>query len=255
MGQPVRPVPSPGPGPATAQRLSIELVGIPGAGKSRLVRTLSAELVERGIVVKEPRAPFDAEVPTPLRLRRKAVACGAAVLAAPGQATRLIHGLLRSRQPGAADVAGRFVQLLLAQDTAARAIHEEGVSIVSEGVVQALWSVGIRGDVRPVLEALDGARRRPSADLLVVLEVSPELALARLIARTSQHSRTQMLHHEARLPELERGATLLRQLVDWWSSPPWGRGEVCVVRGPEEDGDDRARLLDQICARLASTAS
>jgi hypothetical protein len=255
VGEPVRPAPSPGPGPATAQRLSIELVGIPGAGKSRLARTLSAGLIDRGIAVSEPRAPFAAKVPTPLRLRRKAVATGAAALTSPVQATRLVRGLLRSRQPGAADVAGRFVQLLLAQDTAARAIQQGGVSIVSEGIVQALWSIGIRGDVRPVLEALDGARRRPSADLLVVLEVAPELALARLTARTSQHSRTQLLDHEARLPELERGTTLLRQLVDWWSSPPWGRGEVYVVRGAEEDGDDRARLLDHICARLASTVS
>jgi hypothetical protein len=161
---------------------------------------------------------------------------------------------LRSRQPRAADVAGRWVQLILNCAIEARATRSPGVSIVDEGLVQSLWSIGLRGDVRPVLAALERDRQPPSTDLLVVIDVSPELALSRLLARASQHSRTQLLAEHAQLAELERGAKLIDDLVEWWAACPASRREVHVVSGPEEDGADRAQLLEHIC-RLMGAAS
>ena len=234
--------------------LSVELVGIPGSGKSRRARMLAERLTGRGVVVHQPQTRLGPEVPTGRRLARKALASGAATLSAPVTTARLVHGVLRSHQPGPADLAGRVVQWLVAQDVAARAARGAGVSIVDEGQVQALWSIGLRGDVGPVLTALDAARGRRPADLLVVVTVPPEVALARLARRASRHSRTQGLDARAGLAELHRGAALLDRLVDWWPGAARHRA-VVSLDGTADDAADLDLLVDRICDAVGTARS
>jgi hypothetical protein len=240
--------------PGAAQRgrpgVTVELVGIPGAGKSSLAQALVADLAGRGVAVLEAQAALGPSVPVVRRLARKTVACAATALASPGTTVRVAGGVARSGQPGPGDVAGRLVQWLVAQHGTARARRRDGVSILDEGVLQSLWSVGLRGDVTPLLTALDGSRGAASADLLVVVEVPPGTAQARLVARASQHSRTQLLAEDDRLAELERGAELLDRLVGWWSAgAPAGR-QVAVVSGADDSGAARRALVDRVLAVL-----
>ena len=237
---------------AAGPALVVELVGIPGSGKSRRARTLAERLRERGVDVGRPQAPLAPSVPTGRRLARKTVACGATAVTEPGTAVRVLRGVLRSGQPGPGEALGRLVQWFVAEDVAARAARRRGVSIVDEGLVQALWSIGLRGDVRPVLAALDAAPCRHPADLLVVVRVPPEVALTRLAGRASRHSRTQLLDEPERLAELERGARLLEDLVEWWSSRPPGPRAVRTLDGTEDTAPDHDRLLDRICASPAA---
>jgi thymidylate kinase len=235
------------------QRFCVELVGLPGAGKSRLARTLTEGLTRRGISVTQPQASLGPSVPTGRRLARKAVASGATALAAPVTTARVVRGVVRSGQPTRADLAKRVVQWLVAQEAMARAARHAGPSIVDEGLVQALWSTGLRGDVEPVLAVLDRSRRWFSPDLLVVVTVPPELALSRLVARSSQHSRTQLLPEHERLVELERGARLLDRLVDWWGSGRANRSrEVLVVNGTEDDAGGHTLLLERLSASIGA---
>jgi hypothetical protein len=233
-------------------RLVVELAGIPGSGKSRRVRTLADRLSERGIAVHLPQAALAPSVPTALRLARKGLACATTTVAAPGTTARVVRGVVASRQPGPGDVAGRTVQWLVAESVARRAARG-GVALVDEGLVQALWSIGLRGDVRPVLAALGGSRPTNRADLLVVVRVEPDLALGRLAARPSRHSRTQLLDEPDRLAELRRGAELLDELVTWWAGR--GTGAVLALDGASDDGDDHARVLDRICATAGTRPS
>ena len=238
-----------------AGRVGVELVGLPGSGKSRRARTLAGRLAERGVVVHQPQARLGPAVPTGRRLARKAVACGAAAVTAPVRTVQTVRGVVRSHQPGPADLAARVVQLLVAQDVAARAARRAGVSIVDEGQVQALWSIGLRGDVGPVLAALDAGSRRRPADLLVVVRVPPEVALTRLARRASRHSRTQGLDEHAGLAELRRGAALLDRLVDWWSAAAPGAGATVTLDGTADDAADLDQLLDRICAAVDTAGS
>jgi thymidylate kinase len=234
-------------------RLIVELAGIPGSGKSRRARTIAERLAARGVSVALPQAALAPSVPTTLRLARKGVACAAAAAAAPGTTARVVRGIVASRQPGPGDLAGRAVQWLVAESVARRGARGTGVSLVDEGLLQALWSIGLRGDVQPVLAALDASPPTRRADLLVVVRVEPDVALARLAARRSRHSRTQLLDEAERRAELRRGAALLDELTTWWAGS--GTGAVLTLDGGSDEGDDHARLLDRICATAGARAS
>jgi hypothetical protein len=125
----------------------------------------------------------------------------------------------------------------------ADARRRKAVSLVDEGLVQCLWSIGLRGDVAPVLTALASRRvRRP--DVLVVVRVDPEVALARLTKRSSRHSRTQLLPETERLTELTRGDLVLEHLVEWCAtelSVP-----VVGLAGSDAAAADREVVLDRL---------
>jgi hypothetical protein len=246
----VSPGASPRLSPGKRPGVSIELAGIPGSGKSRRVRALAAGLTARGVAVHQPQALVAPSIPSGVRSARKAVACGAAALGDPATTARIIRAVVRSGQPEPADVAGRTVQWLVAQRTVVAARRREGVSILDEGLVQALWSIGLRGDVEPVLRALASRHRVPTSDLVVVVRVPPELALARLTARTSRHSRTQHLAERDRLAELQGGARLLEHLVEWWSHAALSPTRVVSVSGADDSAADRALLVDRVCELL-----
>jgi thymidylate kinase len=130
--------------------------------------------------------------------------------------------------------------------------------VLDEGHVQALWSVGLRGDLTPVLEQLDDlgpAFRARAADLLVVVDVPPEVALARLERRRSRHSRIQHLDRPERLAELRRGADLLDRLAAWWPGRPDVHPEVVRLDGTAGDGTDLGRLAARIAAAASAAAS
>ena len=229
--------------------LGVELAGIPGAGKSRLARVLAAGLAARGVVVHQPQEARGPSVPTGRRLARKSLACGAAALGDPATTARIVRAVVHSGQPGAGDVAGRVVQWLVAQHLLSGTRRRGGVSLLDEGLVQCLWSIGLRGDVAPVLEAAAASRRTSAPDMVVVVRVPPELALARLTARPSLHSRTQLLPEHERLAELQRGTLLLDRLVEWLPTARPSARVLSVSRagdGPE----DHEPLLDRICASL-----
>ena len=236
---------------ATRPSFTVELVGIPGSGKSRLARWLATELGRQGVPVAEPQRRYDSTVPAGRRITRKAVACTAVGLTAPAHTARLVGRLAQSGQSRSADVAGRLVQLLVARDVARRAARQRGVSVVDEGLMQALWSVGLRGDLSRGLPLVTALEHEQPADLLVVLRVPSEVALTRLSARSSQHSRIQLVPESDRLAELKRGARLLDELVEWWVSRPGGPREVCALAHVEEDSQERAQLLERLYAAAA----
>jgi hypothetical protein len=181
-----------------------------------LGRSLAAGIAAQGLTVSGPDLSMAPSADTTRRLARKAVAAVSVAASRPVLTTRMAHAALRSGQPGLADVAGRFVQWQVAQSLLGGRPDDADVRIVDEGPVQCLWSLGLRGDVRPALDVLEGSGRWRSADLLVVVRVDPAVAAARLASRRSQHSRIQQLPAQQRMAELLRGEELLDRLVRWW---------------------------------------
>ena len=93
-----------------------------------------------------------------------------------------------------------------------------GVSVFDEGVTQALWSLGLRGDPSTTLAALGRTVGRwEHPDHIIVLDLALEVIDRRLSERGSRHSRLQDVGDAAaRRAELAKGRELLERLVDWW---------------------------------------
>lgn len=221
----------------------VELVGIPGAGKTYLSSAVCAGLTERRVPVSGPDVSLGPDAGLVGRLSRKSAATAAVGLRAPGTTLRVTTALVRSGQPTTRDLVARMVQWQVAQQQVRRARRRGGVLLLDEGPTQCLWSIGLRGDVAPMLDLLVDRRRWRSPDVLVVVRTTPAVAAARLAGRASRHSRTQRLPVEHRLAELVRGERLLDRLVEWWASTAGHPDSVLEVDGSGSANETPDRVV------------
>jgi hypothetical protein len=201
-----------------AVSLVVELCGLPGAGKSFLVREVVEAADEIGVDVRRPTATIDADVPTVRRIGRKLQLVTEEAIRRPVPSAELLRRIAGSGQGGGGPICSRWVQWVATQRLMAVSRSTPGVHLFDEGVTQALWSLGLRGDPSPTLEAL---RRRVGQwdhpDLVVVLDLPIELVDVRLSQRRSRHSRLQgHADPAARRAELSKGKDLIDRLLDWW---------------------------------------
>lgn len=195
----------------------VEMCGLPGAGKTTLARTLVQELTDNAYSVRIGPVAIAPDVPAPRRLAVKAALALCEILAHPACTAASVAAISRSKQWLAADVPARALQWTLAQRLLRAARRKPALHVLDEGVVQALWSLGLRGDVGPVLDALEHTAGWIGPDLVVVVEAPLDVIRDRLTSRRSRHSRTQALGPMRQSLELERGARVLDHLISWWS--------------------------------------
>jgi AAA domain len=220
----------------------VELCGLPGSGKSHVAAALARALRARGAPVRAAGASIRPDLPPPLRLSRKLAAAAAGTLAEPGATMGICAAVARSQATMPAR-ASRSLQWIVTQQLLRRARRGSGVQLLDEGVIQAMWSVGLRGDVERVIEALDSEPAWLGPDVLVVVHASVATAERRLAGRASAHSRTQRLLAGDRVDELERGERLLGGLVTWWRrSAPAGASVVELAN--DDDSSHEAELSD-----------
>jgi hypothetical protein len=232
--------------PTSPQRI-VELCGLPGSGKSHVASVLARALLARGHEPHDVRASLGPDVGAALRVPRKLSAAVTATLAEPGAAVAIGAAVIRSQRTIAAR-ASRSLQWLVTQELLRRARRDGGVYVLDEGVVQALWSIGLRGDVERVVEALDSEPAWIGPDVLLVVRATPAAADRRLSARASTHSRTQRLPADDRLAELERGEELLDLLISWWTrSIP---AEAAIVEIRNDDDEPREAEAAELAERF-----
>jgi hypothetical protein len=127
------------------------------------------------------------------------------------------------------------------------------VHVVDEGVLQALWSIGLRGKPESVLHTLASSQVWAGPDLVIVVAAPLEVVGQRLAARGSRHARTQFLDPVGQRTELEYGKWLLDRLVEWWRTNNTAgslarvRDEVAVAK--------IAACVAQLMSRAGSDAS
>lgn len=235
--------------------LLVEFCGLPGAGKSHLAAALVDGLGRRGIPARVGDASISPDVAAIRRIPRKLLAAGREVLDHPAGAVRAGLAVARAER-SSGDVVSRSLQWFVTQRVLDRATPRGGVHVFQEGVLQALWSIGMRGDPEPLLEVLEaGATPWIRPQVLVVVNAPMEVAAARLAARRSSHSRTQALAPDERTAELRRGQELLGCLVEWWRDSS-SAGEIIEVANGDDGPRDReiAQLVDRVLARLERPA-
>lgn len=219
----------------------VELCGLPGAGKTTLARALVRTLTDNGHTVRTGPVATGPDVPAPRRLAVKAALALRETLAHPACTVASVAAISRSAQEKPADLPARALQWTLAQRSLRAAPRRPSLHVLDEGAVQALWSLGLRGDVGPMLRAWEHTPGWVGPDLVVVVEAPLDVIHDRLAARPSRHSRTQTLDPMRQLLELERGERLLDRLVSWWSGIH-GPDSIARIR----DHEDVARLVRRV---------
>jgi hypothetical protein len=233
--------------PSAAPPRIVELCGLPGSGKSHIASALVRALRERGVEVHDVGASVGPDVGAALRVSRKLSAAIAVTLAEPGATAGIGAAVIRSQHTIAAR-GSRSLQWLVTQELMRGARRGGGVHVLDEGVLQALWSIGLRGDLERVVEALDSEPAWIGPDVLAVVRATPAAADRRLAARASTHSRTQRLPAGGRIAELERGEGLLDLLIAWWRrSAPAGAAIVEVHNDDDAPREgEAAGLAEQL---------
>jgi thymidylate kinase len=220
----------------------VELCGLPGAGKSTLARQIVAAVSARGGRCAIVDGPISAVAARPARVARRARLAAAETARHPLRSAAAARWIAASGQPSTRDIAAVLAQWLAVQRTIATARWETGVHLVEEGVVQSLWTLGLRARGDGVGRLTEGLPESARSDLIVVVEAPVEVVCDRLSARSSRHSRTQQLTGSAQLDELRRGQVLLETLLE--------RIDVPVVRLSNDEPDATPQLAAQVVALL-----
>lgn len=193
--------------------LAVELCGLPGAGKTTVARMACARLDAAKVSCEIADRDISAAATSRQRVRRRVVSALRESTRHPLRTSAAASAVLASGQSRPRDTVAVLAQWLAARDLVAASRRAPGVHLFEEGVLQRLWTLGLRSDhdvSQRLWRNLDPARR---TDLVVVLDLPAAEAVARLRGRRSRHSRVQLLAPDAMLEELERGKRLLDDLV------------------------------------------
>jgi predicted kinase len=229
-----------------------ELCGLPGVGKTYLASHVRDRCRALGVRLSIADAMVGAARPMTRRVPRKALLVATEMLSHPVTSARAVGSIQRSRQRRQRDVVSWCVQWLVAQRLLAGARRTGGAHLLDEGPLQALWSIGLRGDVTGLLRAEnDRPFARDVPDLLVVVDAPLETIARRLAARGSRHSRIQQLARSQLCAELATGKELLESLVAWRQSSGGDRVQVAYIRNLDHDSTDQEiqRIAEVVAGR------
>lgn len=221
----------------------VELFGLPGAGKSRLAIELVRASADLGLQLDRSSARVDPETPTSMRVPRKLGLAAAECARRPARSGVAARAILRSQFAGGAAGVPRWAHWLVMQRLMTSARATPGAHLFDEGVLQALWSVGLRGDATAALERIAAVPERWALPDLVVFVSAPlDVLDRRLSARASRHSRLQAGDDaRARRKELARGRALAERILWWWADEVADtRPVVRIDNGPEVTLEDAA---------------
>jgi AAA domain len=234
-------------GPPVPRGVIVELCGLPGAGKTSLAEAVAG--VEGAYPLARPALGIAPDVSTGRRLARKVGLVVGEATRRPVMEARVALRLGRSGQPGPGQAASRWVQWASTQALMRQARSIPQVHLFDEGLLQALWSLSLRGDPAPTLAALSrSVGRWTSPDVVIVLDPPVELVVRRLRDRPSAHSRLQRLVDDAELhAELVRGQALFDGLIAWWRATVPAEAPVMRIAGARHDP---SAVMHQIVAAL-----
>jgi hypothetical protein len=169
----------------------IEFFGLPGAGKSVLAGELVEALRAGGDPAYMASSVTGPDARTGLRYLRKGVEILGVLFRRPRASLALLYSLNRSGQGSAVQTLKRWADFMVAQGLMS-ASRSPGSVILDQGILQAIWSIGLQGDLTGPLESLVANRRSwRLPDVVVVVQAPVDEIIARLVSRPSRHSRLQ----------------------------------------------------------------
>ena len=230
-----------------AASCTVECLGLPGTGKSRLCAAAGAALRELGV---ETRVHLRRREGIARRLLTAARVLGL-LARQPGRCRRWL-GYLRAARP---TEAGRLAWTWLKRSAVAeRRALQPAVHLTDAGIAQAMWALAFRarGDaLEPTLSELAAEAVLP--DLVLLLECRREVLRDRLAARPATGGLPGRLAVDA--AELDRGGELIDRLAAILSSLAPAGAAPRLVRLANDDERDLARNVDRLISLVGATAA
>lgn len=195
--------------------LIVELVGLPGSGKTTVATAVARVLAARGIQSLDRRALANGG-----HGRFRAYADAARYHLSNAGSVAAALQLAWSVRPRARDAAAHALRIAdWAHRLARVAAGPHDLVVLDHGVVQTAWSsvlTAVEWDGRALGAAVrHGLESADATYALVHLELDAETALARLRGRVNGRSRLDAMADAEARAVLASGAPKLRQLVDY----------------------------------------
>ena len=121
--------------------MRIEFLGVPACGKSTLSRTLAQQLIGQGLIVSEPTFDLDHRLPKLARQWRKLCRSAAFLALHPHTAMQDMAAILQTRQATFGDLRKATLNWLFIRSIATAPRLPGEVTILDQGVAQAVWSI------------------------------------------------------------------------------------------------------------------
>jgi len=187
----------------------IEFVGLPGSGKSTIAKLVHENLAQKGMKVESPTYHVTHELGGGRRKAEKFVSAMTFILSSPGLAWSFLAFICSTKQARASDTAKLWLHMAFL----AGVIRDRNncYLLLDQGPVQGCASVGYRAQV-PVnwnraLSILE--RGGLLADVVIVVDTTPETALRRLSGRTIRQSRAE----GDDIQDIYRFATVIEEIL------------------------------------------
>lgn len=198
----------------TTRALFVELVGLPGAGKTTVARAAAQRLRAAGLRVAEDDLPPVDGVARVLRYGRFALFCA--------RNPRLVRAAVRymaATRPRSRERLPYTFGILTHAFGAQEARRAADVVLISQGALQAAWSVAVNGtppDASIVQELVTELMRATGRRAVVHVDADPAQAVARISGRTDGESRFDTLPAvvaQAQLQQLSAHLSMITSAV------------------------------------------
>lgn len=190
----------------------VEFVGLPGAGKTTLSRTVAEELESSGLAVTEPtrKTASRAHLYRLASKSRFAITC---LSRYPRAGLSTCRAVLATDQRSGLDLVQVLYNYLYVSGVVDHHRSSTPVCLLDQGQYQAIWSLGLRSG-RPWSELFDrfgGELLGPSPDLVVLVEADESTIATRL--QTREHGDTRFRHGSEEIKRSIDGYEALKSTV------------------------------------------
>ncbi len=190
----------------------IELIGLPGSGKSIINQEVAENYKKRGVKVESPT--FDIYNKRALwRISLKLWFISREVIFHPLFFSKCLKYMLITRQKTIIDFLRVTVNLFYVLGII-RSKQNNRVTFLDQGIIQALWSVfySSKGNLGELINKLPSL---PLPDLVIRVNVLKEIALKRLEQRVYVQSRLETLEDGEKSAMLARAEEILQELESY----------------------------------------
>lgn len=190
----------------------VEFLGLPGAGKSTLARAVGKQLQQRALEVEQLTYELTHETDKFSRIAKKLRYVGAHGWRRPSHTLRSIKAVLVTRQYSLGDLLKVLFNWLFVSALLYRERDAAKIQLLDQGILQALWSIGLRAQAPDWLEKMtEQPALLPQPQLVVVIETRAAVVRQRLALRSEHASRLEQGSWDN--AEFGRAVTLFEDIV------------------------------------------